>query len=118
MNKRIQNLVKRIEKNNGERVTLRRDVLVKMAHEQLFDYMDSYSYDETFGECRENGVKGDFVEVCKDVQSSSVGFCYVSLIDNTLKFDCYVHSNNFFDLYIDLNKEESKTIKVKRMFIN
>lgn len=114
MNKRIENLVKRIEKNDGKRITLRRDILVKMAEEQLFDYMDSYSYDETFGESRKNGVKGSFIEVCQDVQRSHGGSCYVSLIGSTLKFDCYVHSNNFFDLYIELeeDKRESEEVEI------
>lgn len=113
MNKRIENLVKRIKKNDGKSVTLRRDILVKMAEEQLFDYMDSYSYDEMFGECRENGVKGNFIEVCQDVQRSHGGSCYVSLIGNTLKFDCYVHSNNFFDLYIELKEDEKKSEEIE-----
>lgn len=106
MNKRVENLVKRIEKNNGKMVTLRRDVLVKMAEENAFDYMNSFSYDETFGSEESTGVKGNFTDICKSCASSSVGFCYVSVVGNTLKFDCYIHSNHSFDLYIELNKSE------------
>ncbi|CEQ01695.1 Uncharacterised protein [[Clostridium] sordellii] len=114
MNKRIENLVKRVEKNNGKSVTLRRDVLVKMAQEQLFDYMDSYSYDDMFGVSESKGLKGDFTESCEDVRKSSVGFCSVRIVDNKLKFYCHIHSNSSFNLYIELNEDqkESKEIEI------
>lgn len=113
MNKRIENLVKRVEKNNGKSVTLRRDVLVKMAQEQLFDYMDSYSYDDMFGVSEGKGIKGDFTESCEDVRRSSVGFCSVRIVDNKLKFYCHIHSNSSFNLYIELNKDKKESEEIK-----
>lgn len=113
MNKRIENLVKRVEKNNGKSVTLRRDVLVKMAQEQLFDYMDSYSYDDMFGVSEGKGIKGDFTESCEDVRRSSVGFCSVRIVDNKLKFYCHIHSNSSFNLYIELNEDQKESKEVE-----
>lgn len=120
MNKRVENIIKRIEKNNGKRITLRRDVLVKMAQEKLFDYMNSYSYDEMFGVSELEGVKGDFIKNCESVKNSSGGFCSVSLEGNILDFFCYIHSNRSFNLYIEINKDskENKCIEDAEIILN
>lgn len=112
MDKKVQNILNRIEKNNGKQITLRRDTLVKMAKENLFTSKSYYSYDETFGMSEGEIKGGNYTKECEDCASSSVGYCSVYLKNNRLEFSCGIHSNRFFTLYIELEEEKEDRTEV------